>query len=126
MRAIRANHLKPAIRNFQPPEARFAKKGAQFGNPEAIRENQAIRANLRIDSCESGHLNMEDFQLPLHSWSVSSRIGVVPARKKFGLFKGYSVCLGNVGAYLRFVCFRGWKLTQGLYNWWNSNAQTRT
>ena len=28
----------------------------EFGNPETIRENQAIRANLRIDSRESGHL----------------------------------------------------------------------
>ena len=30
VRAIRANRLKPAIRNFWPPEARFAKKG--FGS----------------------------------------------------------------------------------------------
>ena len=29
-------------------------KGAQFGNPETIRENQAIGANLRINSHESG------------------------------------------------------------------------
>ena len=57
VRPIRANRLKPAIRNFTPPpEARFAKKGRQFGNPETIRKNQAIRANLRIDSRESGHL----------------------------------------------------------------------
>ena len=35
------------------------KKGVQFGNAETIRENQAIRANLRIDSRESGHLSSE-------------------------------------------------------------------
>ena len=28
----------------------------EFGDPETIRENQAIRANLRIDSHKSGHL----------------------------------------------------------------------
>ena len=44
------------------PEVRFGKKGVQFGNPETIRENQAIRANLRIDLCESGHL----------SWRISN------------------------------------------------------
>ena len=33
------------------------KKGVQFRNPQAIRENRAIRANLRIDSRESGHLS---------------------------------------------------------------------
>ena len=33
------------------------KKRAPFGDPETIRENQAIRANLRIDSRESGHLS---------------------------------------------------------------------
>ena len=35
----------------------FAILALQFGNPEPIREDQAIRANLRIDSCESGHLS---------------------------------------------------------------------
>ena len=29
---------------------------SEFGNAETIRENQAIRANLRIDFRESGHL----------------------------------------------------------------------
>ena len=43
-RAIRANPLS---------EVRFGKKRVQFWNPEMIRENQAIRANLRIDLCES-------------------------------------------------------------------------
>ena len=36
------------------------KKGVQFGNRETIRENQAIRANLRIDSRESGHLRPKE------------------------------------------------------------------
>ena len=37
---------------------RFAvfRKGVQFGNPQASRENQVIRANLRIDSRELGNL----------------------------------------------------------------------
>ena len=56
VRAIRANRLKPAIRKFLVPETRFAKKGVQLGNPKAIRANQAIHANLRIDSRELGHL----------------------------------------------------------------------
>ena len=50
-----ASNLRFAI--FSPPESRFAKRGVQFGSPEPIRENQAIRANLRIDSRESGHLS---------------------------------------------------------------------
>ena len=55
--AIRANRLKTAIRNFEPPEARFAKKkgGSAREPPKTIRENRAIRANPRIDSRESGH-----------------------------------------------------------------------
>ena len=57
VRAVRANGIKPAIRKFWPPEARFAQKGVLFGNPDTIRKNQAIRANLRIDSRESGHLS---------------------------------------------------------------------
>ena len=40
-----------------PPKRDSRKKGVQFGNPETIRENQAMRANLRIDSRESGHLS---------------------------------------------------------------------
>ena len=56
VRAIRANRLKPAIHYFWPPQSAIRKKGVQFGNPEAIRENQAIHANLQIDSRESGHL----------------------------------------------------------------------
>ena len=51
-----ASNLQIAM--FETPEARFAKKGVQFGNPETIRESQAIRANLRIDSRESGHLSL--------------------------------------------------------------------
>ena len=41
---------------FSPARA-IRKKGVRLGNPETIRENQAIRANLRIDSRESGHLS---------------------------------------------------------------------
>ena len=44
---IRANRLKPVIRNIWPPRSAIRKKGVQFVNPEAIRENQAIRANLQ-------------------------------------------------------------------------------
>ena len=40
---------------FSPPK-RDSQKGVQFESPETIRENQAIRTNLRIDSRESGHL----------------------------------------------------------------------
>ena len=63
VRAIRANRLKPAISNSYPPpppKRDSEKKGnraIQFGNPETIRENHAIRANLRIASRESGHLS---------------------------------------------------------------------
>ena len=50
-----ASNLRFAI--FSPPKRGSQKKGAQFGNPEMNRANQAIRANLRIDSSESGHLS---------------------------------------------------------------------
>ena len=40
---------------FFVPQNAFRKQGVQFGNPEMIRTNRAIRANLRIDSRESGH-----------------------------------------------------------------------
>ena len=43
---------------FSPAKRDSQKKaGVQLGRPETIRENQAIRANLRIDSRESGHLS---------------------------------------------------------------------
>ena len=42
---------------FLAPRSAIRKKVVQFRNPEMIRENQAIRANLRIDSRESGHLS---------------------------------------------------------------------
>ena len=48
-----ASNLRFAL--FSPPK-RNSQKEVQFGNPGTIRENQAIRANLRIDSGESGHL----------------------------------------------------------------------
>ena len=49
-----ASDLRFAI--FSPPKRDSQKKKeVQFGNPETIRENRVIRANLRIDSRESGH-----------------------------------------------------------------------
>ena len=57
VRAIRAIRLKPAIRYFFSLPKRDSQKRVQFGDPETIRENQVIRANLRIDSRESGHLS---------------------------------------------------------------------
>ena len=41
--------------DLSPPK-RDSQEGVQFGSPETIRENQTIRANLWIDSHESGHL----------------------------------------------------------------------
>ena len=41
-----------------PDERRFARKGFSSETPEAIRANCLIRANLRIDSRESGHVTM--------------------------------------------------------------------
>ena len=58
VRAIRVNRLEPTIRDFWCPEMRFAKKGVQLKNPQTIPEN---RANLRIDSRESGHLSATGF-----------------------------------------------------------------
>ena len=56
--AIRANRLETASRNFYiAPRTAIRKKVVQFGNPKTIRENQATRVNLRIDSRESGHLS---------------------------------------------------------------------
>ena len=58
VRAIRASvgsNLRLTI--FGPTKRDSQKKGVWFGKPETIRENQAIRANLRIDSRESGHLS---------------------------------------------------------------------
>ena len=51
---------------FSPPKRDSQKRGVQFGNPETIRKNRAIRANLRIDSRESGHLSPETLFGP--SW----------------------------------------------------------
>ena len=47
IRAICTNRLKPK------PDSQ---KRVQFRNPQAIRANRPIRANLRIDSREWGHL----------------------------------------------------------------------
>ena len=41
-----------------PEKAIRTKKGFSSGTLKTIRENQAIRANLRIDSRESGHLSL--------------------------------------------------------------------
>ena len=57
VRAIRANRTKPAICISLVARDAIRKKGVQSGNPETIRVNQAIRANLQIDSHESGHLS---------------------------------------------------------------------
>ena len=43
---------------FTPQKRDSQKKRVQFRNTETIRENQAIRANLRIDSRESGNLSV--------------------------------------------------------------------
>ena len=50
----------PQTRDTQllAPCSAIRTKGVQFWNPETIRENQAMRANLRIDSRESGHLSI--------------------------------------------------------------------
>ena len=52
LRAIRVNRLKPAIRNFSPPEERFAKKGFSSGTLKRFarirrfaRTCKSIRAN---------------------------------------------------------------------------------
>ena len=52
VRPIRANHLKPAIRNFQSPKARFSKKGFSSGT---LTRFARIRRFLRI--CKSIRAN---------------------------------------------------------------------
>ena len=47
------------------PRSGIRKNGVQFGNPETIREKQATRANLRIDSRDSGHLSSSNI-IALH------------------------------------------------------------
>ena len=49
-----ASNLQFAISSA--PKRDSQKNGVQFRNPETIRANHAIRANLGIDSLESGHL----------------------------------------------------------------------
>ena len=51
--AIRANRLKPAIRNVLAARNAIGKKGGSVLEPSG----EAIRANLRIDSRESSHLS---------------------------------------------------------------------
>ena len=43
-----------------PPRSAIRKNGVQIGNPETIRENETIRANLRIDSRESAHPSLQN------------------------------------------------------------------
>ena len=45
VRAIRANRLKPAIRNFKPPRGAIRKKVVQFGNPETIPKGPNLEKN---------------------------------------------------------------------------------
>ena len=47
--------------------------GVQFGNPQAICANQAIRANLQIDSRESGHLDPECTKIAHNSLRLRKR-----------------------------------------------------
>ena len=63
-----------------PPRSPIRKEGVQFRNPETIRENQAIRANLRIDLRESGHLSSEIAIEFWHSrWASKSHIAKIDA-----------------------------------------------
>ena len=76
MRAIRANRLKPVIRNVLPHEARFAKKGVQLGNPEMIRESAGL------DSRESGHLSMEFPKEKQRLWTIFPQLSPSPTPSK--------------------------------------------
>ena len=53
-----ASNLRFAI--FSPPKRNLQERSS-LREPEMIRENQAICANLRIDSCKSGQLRSKDF-----------------------------------------------------------------
>ena len=61
VRAVRANRLKPSIRNLLVHGNAIRNKVVQLWNFEMICANRAIRANLRIDSRESGHLSFGIF-----------------------------------------------------------------
>ena len=63
VQVIPPNCLTPAIRDFLVPRNPIRKKGVQFWKPGMIRVNQAIGANLRIDSRESGHLRSRSLGL---------------------------------------------------------------
>ena len=59
--AIRgANRLKKVPSQFLAPRSAIRKTGVQFGNLKTIRENQAIRANPRIDLRKSVHLRCRE------------------------------------------------------------------
>ena len=65
-----------------PPKRGAQKKKrfrtVQFGNPATIRENQTIRANLRIDSRESGHLSARAAFLLAVPWQTIRKVLVRP------------------------------------------------
>ena len=75
-----ASNLRFAI--FRPLK-HDSQKGVQFRNPETIRENQAIRANLQIDSRESGHLsariNTSSRHRCMHA-KISTQVSLQPSR----------------------------------------------
>ena len=98
---VRAIRLKPAIRIFCPPKRQTQKKEVQLTSAtlKMTRENQAIRANLRIDSCESGHLrpkggqpdrpklrhaNQKSFRNPSPYWS-QRKFGSTPCQPIYRL-----------------------------------------
>ena len=70
-----ASNLRFAI--FQVPQSAIRKKGVQFGNPQAIRAHQAIRANLQINLRESGHLKPTTRSYAL--WGALGGLGGNPA-----------------------------------------------
>ena len=53
-----------AVPTTTHPVPQLMPSEVQFGNPETIRENQVIRADLRFDSRESGHLSDRTLLLP--------------------------------------------------------------
>ena len=71
---------------FGPPPKREKKKkkGVQFRNPERIRDNLAIRANLRIDSRESGHLSCKHCLLNSSAELQFNVSFVTPLNMSFG------------------------------------------
>ena len=73
------------------------KKGVQFGNPQAIRKHRAIRAHLRIDSRESGHLRLRVQLVALRGFSL----------REFWEVRGFPFCGGKKGLKLPLVVGEG-------------------